>query len=97
MHLQSLKNVYIDINKRFVHFEDKKEEEGREEWKEKSDRKIEEVEARRGGRFEDGEGKLLVSSELKRVGEERQSSTGGLSRWKTFEFASADPDTDFSR
>lgn len=51
----------------------------------------------RGGRFEDGEGKLLVSSELKRVGEERQSSTGGLSRWKTFEFASADPDTDFSR
>lgn len=71
----------------------RKEEE--EEWKEKSDRKIEEVEARRGEA--DGEGKLLVSSELKRVREERQSSTDGLSRWKTFEFASADPDTDFSR
>lgn len=25
MHLQSLKNVYIDINKRFVHLKDKKE------------------------------------------------------------------------
>lgn len=45
--------------------------------------------AKRGATFDDGEGKLLVSSELKRVHEERQSSSGGLSRWKTFEFASS--------
>lgn len=51
MHLQSLKNVYIDINKRFVHLKDKKEGGGGGMEREKRSEN-------RGGRGEKRRGRL---------------------------------------